>query len=120
MIKSFWDTGDYPILIDPTDDEVMQFTEKWDTLRICTEGDVIAIGSGYGNTHQSIIDMVKRVKQLRRWHPSTYILYHCLPTFYFNLEDVGGPRESRVERVLREDFTERHRQIIQDLINIRY
>lgn len=103
MIKSFWSTGDYPILIDPTDAEVMQVSEKWDTLRICVEGELIAIASGFGNTHQSIIDMVKNVKGLKRFHPSTYILFHILPSFYFNLEDVGGPRQARVESVLKKN-----------------
>lgn len=108
--KSNWPTGDYPVLINPTDYEVAAFSdkEKWDTLRICVSGENIAIGSGHGNTHDSIT----KLAQMR--YPDTYILFRVDGRFYFNMEDTGGKRKTSLAGGLRY-FSERHGEIIADL-----
>lgn len=114
MIKSSWPDGSYPVLIDPTDFEVVQFSEreKWDTLRICVDGDKIAIGSGHDNTH----DSVTKLANLR--YPETYILFRADDQFYFNLEDMSGKRKASLTSGLRY-FNSRHQDIISDLCNQR-
>jgi hypothetical protein len=55
MMHSFWDTGDHPILIDPTPDEYQYISDqRWDSLRIMVGDGHIGIASGYGCTHTTV------------------------------------------------------------------
>jgi len=119
MKHSFWPDGSYPIFIDPDFNELMELAKSgWDTVRICLNqnDDFIAMASGHGNTHQSVIDAVKNVKGLRRWHPETYILFKEQGDFWFNLEDVSGERKAHYRKVVKEYFSDVHGQMILDLI----
>ena len=61
MKYSHWPTGDYPIFINPDFKEILELcTQNWDTIRICVQDDTIAIASGFGNTHNSVILMVEK------------------------------------------------------------
>jgi len=119
MIYSHWDSGDYPIFINPTFDELKKLAEsRWDTVRICVEDDTLAIASGHGNTHQSVIEGVEKSLQIRRWHPETYILFREGHEFYFNLEDMGGGRKVKAKKVLRKYFSEQHEETLNDLLSL--
>lgn len=116
MQLSHWPTGDYPIFIDPTFPEILTLCkERWDTLRLCVDDDIFAVASGYGNTHQSIIDIVKRAEGLRRWHPETYIIFRD-QGFFFNLEDVNGGRRVPWEQC-KGYFHPEHWDVITEIIN---
>lgn len=91
----------YPVYHDPTFEECVELAKShWDTLRIMTykhrdnqEVEHLVVGSGYGNTHFSLIVATrKHINGGRRemWDVDTYILYRKGPRAYFNLEDVSG------------------------------
>lgn len=117
MIYSHWETGDYPILLDP------DFTELdrlglWDTLRICVDGEHIGIASGLGNTHQSITAAMTAC-QLSSGLPETYILFRDGDEYYFNLEDVSGQRRARPRPTFRVYFSDGHAHVLSDCIQLR-
>lgn len=120
MICSYWETREYPILINPEFWELGElFLEKWDTIRICVDGKNIGLASGYGNTHSSITSMMRVKLNNRRLLPDTYILFRQDGDFFFNLEDIGGGRKVHYRKVLKEWFEEDHARILQDIVTAR-
>lgn len=100
---------DYPIYLDPSDEELIQLAESgWDTLRVMEGPEVFAIGSGFGNTHDSIIYYYAMSKGFKRekalygykwggrwpdWDP--FIFFHERSGIMLcNLEDVSGSRRA--------------------------
>lgn len=121
MKYSHWPGGDYPIFINPDDAELVEAGElldKWDTLRICVDDDNIGIGSGMGNTHDSVTKAMI-AKHCSRGLPETFILFRQGDNFYFNLEDVTGERAASFRRAVRENFSKRHEEILTTLVQIR-
>lgn len=117
MIKSHWGTGDYPILLNPEVHELDRL-EAWDTIRICVDRKNIGIASGHGNTHYSIIQMMV-AQGLSNGMPSTFILFRVENRFYFNLEDVSGPRRASFEKSLLEYFEESHADLLRLVVQQR-
>ena len=116
MILSFWPNKEYPILYEPTDSELIQFSEQenWDTLRINCTDKVIAVASGHGNTHQSISDMCKDLK----WC-DTHIIFREDGGYWYNLE-AASMKGRKVRYHKRPDlFTPRQVEILQTLVELR-
>ena len=88
---------DYPIYVNPTFDEIVEMAHShWDTMRILVTNDILdrnrhdfAIGSGYGNTHHSLVLGYRKYRGKKHFSSDTYILYHENGRVYMNLEDVG-------------------------------
>lgn len=116
MKLSYYTTGDYPIYVNPTANEIKELVERgFDTLRIYidTERGILAIASGYGNTHDSIIKKVCEIQP--RFFPESYILFRQGTELFWNLEDRGGKRKASFNYGLRyiHNYTE-HLQLIRD------
>lgn len=80
-----------PVYLNPDFDECVKLgRDAWDTLRICEDETIFVIASGYGNDHQSIIVQLRAHLKIKRWHPSTFIVYRKHSHIYFNFEDVSG------------------------------
>lgn len=120
MRYSFWPDGSYPIFINPEIPEVVELAKSgWDTVRICVEEEVLAIASGYGNTHQSVIEAVSALlKPKKRFFPETYILFREEGDFWFNLEDVSGQRKAHYFSVIKQYFNPDHAAILRDLVQM--
>jgi len=90
MKLSYWPLGDYPIYINPTDKDLIELMEtNPDTIRICDDTGILAIASGFGNTHNSISKIVK--EQVNKgFCPMCFILFRQDQTWWWNLEDVSG------------------------------
>lgn len=106
----------YPIYLNPTFDEIVDLAKrKWDSIRILIINDSdICIASGYGNTHSSMVQCLRRIKG-NRFSTDSYILYHENSLAYFNLEDVTGKRNATY-RYWSECFNKDHIEIFRDLI----
>lgn len=116
MKFSFWPTGDYPIYINPSTKDMFELAATgFDTVRICVEDELLAVASGYGNTHQSVIDAVRQSLKIKRWHPETYILFKENNQYWFNLEDISGDRKV-FWRDVKSYFSDEHWNLISDLI----
>ncbi|MDE1971013.1 MAG: hypothetical protein KGI50_05580 [Patescibacteria group bacterium] len=84
MRYSHWPTGDYPIFIDPTFEEILELAKsRPDTLRILEDDDHLAVASGYGNTHDSVGKAAYKMLG-HRWHPFDYILYREQGRWWWN------------------------------------
>lgn len=120
MIYSHWPDGSDPILFNPTFPELMEIGKQpWDSIRICVEGDDIALATGFGNTHSSICEGVQKLLG-RRWLCSDDpILFREGGAYWFNLEHLGGGRKVPLAKGLRQVFSEDHANIIRDLVQMR-
>lgn len=117
MTFSYWETGDYPILINPEFSELDKLG-LWDTIRICVDKTNLGLASGHGNTHDSITKMMVHHKYSSGM-PETYILFKDGDEYFFNLEDVGLGRKVKFRPVLRKLFSDQNVQIIEDIVSIR-
>jgi hypothetical protein len=111
-------TKDYPIYIDPSFEEICELaTSNWDTCRILTcddLDDVLIIGSGYGNTHQSLVVAGKAYFNVKRFYTSNdKILFHKNEIAF--ISEAGEEDRFRYER-WKQDFTSRVVQQLKDLI----
>lgn len=79
---------DYPIYVNPDFDEIKQIAERgWDTLRIMASDEYFIIGSGYGNTHSSLVVFAKNLlKKREMFHLLAYIMFHEGGRCYFNMD----------------------------------
>ena len=124
--------SDYPIYLNPTDAELIELGEsRWDTLRVLSGPDVLVIASGYGNTHETLVQRYKRHsgggKTSKRYDPryqqemdiyvgpcldwESYIFfYDHRKVMLCNLGDVSGPEAASPSRWRREFDAERVRQ----------
>ena len=77
MRYSVWPDGSAPVYLDPTDKEIVELAkQRVDTLRICEgEDGRIALASGYGNTHSSVMKAVFQMLSTKRWYATDLILY---------------------------------------------
>lgn len=118
MKSSFWPTGDYPIFINPDFAEIAELAKSgWDTVRICVDNENIGVASGYGNTHQSVIDMMRVKLDDRRLLPESYILFKEDGDFWFNCEDMSGERKLHYKSAIARYFDSPHDEILSDLVN---
>lgn len=121
MRTSIWRDGSFPIYIDPDYGELLELAEtKPDTLRICEGDEIVALASGYGNTHQSVTAGVRPVIKVRRWHPTTYILFHDgNGKWYMNPDGHFPANSERVELSYAYRYiTPKLKNIIADFVKI--
>lgn len=84
MRLSLWPDGSCPIFLNPSIDEIKELVdETLDTVRICDEeeNDRLALASGYGNTHDSVMKAAK--KEWPNFFPIDLILV-CKENWYWN------------------------------------
>jgi hypothetical protein len=117
LIYSWWANDAYPILINPTFEEIQKLS-TWDTVRICVDNGNIGLASGLGNTHDSITKMMI-AHGYSKGLPETYILFKVDEKYYFNLEDVSGERQAPARRTIRQYFTDGHGDILRQVIEAR-
>jgi len=101
----------YPVYLNPTIQELTELAEnQWDSLRVLTGDDIFLIGSGYGNTHNTLMFHYGEHLQLPRrermgytghvWrgkcpYLDPYIFFHDNSGIMLaNLGDVGGPEKA--------------------------
>jgi hypothetical protein len=114
---------DHPIYLNPSDKELITLAESgWDSLRVMENDETLIIGSGYGNTHETLVQFYKKYagggKTKERWDPRgqrmekvfvcpawrlpsfdpLILFYDARKILLCNLTDVGGsefalPRE---------------------------
>lgn len=115
-VLSHWPNKEYPILYQPTDRELIEFSqqEKWDTIRICSNEKAIGIASGFGNTHDSIVSMCRDL----RW-ADTHILFREDGDFWFNLEAASMRGRKRHWKRCSYLFTLEQFEMIRTLIQLR-
>ena len=122
---------DCPVYLNPTDEELVELAESyWDTLRVMECDEVLVIGSGFGNTHETLVQLYKRHsgggRTKKRWDPRTqreeevwvgatpdwdpYIFFHKVGIMLCNLGDVGGPDNALPQRWKRCFSEARNRQ----------
>lgn len=105
------------IYLNPTYEECAELSRScWDTIRVCEDEVSLALASGFGHTHQCVINAMRKHLNNKRWHPSSFILYHSHGAFGWNLEDVSGKRFATFEEGLRL-FEPQHRIMLKDLIS---
>jgi len=84
MRISVWPDGSSPVFLNPTFDELKELAKtNPDTLRIVEEDGQVAIASGYGNTHDSVIKVAQSVWG-RRWFGIDYILFRHFHSWFWN------------------------------------
>ena len=114
MIRYNSETNHYPVLINPTAEELFKiFEQKWDTLRVCFDKDNIGIASGYGNTHTSICKITGISV-----YSSSIIVYFEGENFLVNCDDIGyGPRVkfSKMYKILQKE----HFAMLQEIVKVR-
>ena len=83
MLLSNWDDNSYAFYLLIFDKAIDDTFKEWamklkaDTLRILVDERGIAIGSGHGNTHDSMIRKIRHsVTGFKRWFPRDYIAYN--------------------------------------------
>lgn len=109
----------YPVYFEPTFDEIVQLAQSnWDTIRICvTESGNLALGSGYGNTHSSMIQRLKvHLNQKYVWC-ECYILYYAQSNHQalMNFVDITG-NEAVEYREWKKHFNSEQLETLKDLI----
>lgn len=127
---------DYPIYLNPTNAELLELAEsQWDSLRVMECDDTLVIASGYGNTHETLVQYYKKHmgggKTKKRWNSYTQseeevYVCRCIPDwnpFIFfhdrtgimlcNLGDVSGPDRALPSRWRKEFSVERVKQFRQ-------
>lgn len=119
MKFSHWPDGvSYPVYINPTPQEIIELVETgFDTLRVCHTEDVLAIASGYGNTHNSVQNAVRQALKIKRWTGRTLILHKDGPVrgqLYWNMEDVSGKYAEPFSEG-RNEFDDNHWDLIKDI-----
>lgn len=116
----------YPCYLNPDDTELVELANsRWDTVRILTideprlDGtlhEAIILASGYGNTHNTLVQNVKRSFGLTRapWN-SDFILFKMCGRAYFTT-----PNQDRVpaDQALRDWFTAGQQTILSELIKL--
>lgn len=123
--------ADYPVYLNPTDNELIELAQSnWDTLRVMECDYCLVIGSGYGNTHETLVQLYKKhigngktkerwdcrsqtmetvyVGRVPNWDP--YIFFREYNIMLCNLGDVSGPDKALPSRWRREFSDERIRQ----------
>ncbi len=110
----------YPSYLNPSFDELLELAaSKWDTCRILINplNDDFIIGSGYGNTHASIVERYRiHLGRKRAPQTDTFIMYHEGGVVLFNMEDMAnGHLKTRwTEACVM--FSDTHCEILKDLI----
>jgi hypothetical protein len=75
MRFSEWSDGSMPVFLNPTHDEIVELVKSHpDTLRICEDDNNIAVASGYGNTHTSVIKVIRK-NAIKDFFPLDLILF---------------------------------------------
>ena len=94
----------YPIYINPDFNEVVEMARLgWDTMRIMQSQEYLVIGSGYGNTHNSLMQAAKALLKPREYHQlDPLIMYHEDGVVWFNCEDVSGNAKTPLRKMARE------------------
>lgn len=103
---------EYPIYLNPTDEELIELAQSgWDTLRVMESDDCLVIGSGFGNTHETLVQYYKKMsgkgKTKERWDCrvqanvtvyvgptpdwTPFIFFKAYGILCCNLGDAGGP-----------------------------
>ena len=110
---------DYPIYLNPTDTELVELAStEWDTLRVVECEGTFLVASGFGNTHETLVQYYKRkngegktkIRNLPDW--SSFIFFHDRTGIMLcNLEDVGGSDKATPSRWRRRFGAERLRQL---------
>ncbi len=122
-----------PVYLNPTDSELVELcSEPWDTLRVMESDEVFVVGSGFGNTHETLVQLYKRHvgggRTKNRWDPRAqaevevyvgstphdwdpFIFFKRGSTMVCNLGDVGGPACAAPDMWRREFSDERLRQL---------
>lgn len=89
---------DYPIYINPDFDEISAISKYgWNTLRILESDKYIIIGSGYGNTHESLHRAAKQLLSKREVsNLIDFILYYEGQICYFNMLGHTNKNDERL------------------------
>jgi hypothetical protein len=121
MRKSVWSDGSNPVFMDPTFDEIVELAKSHpDTLRICDggydEGGHVALASGLGNTHDSVLKVARPVWG-RYWSGADHILYKGDTLWWWNMEHINGRKAVSLDRGLI-IVSPQCRQIVRDFVNV--
>lgn len=116
MRTSVWADGSAPVLLDPTDSELVKFaeTERIDTLRVCWCKEHVAIGSGFGNTHSSVTEAGRRIWP--RWFPDSIIVWRDGEVWRVN--DLCGIERMRLESWLKAEGNVRMQEALEMIVSV--
>jgi len=124
MKFSHWPSGDYPIYINPDFGEIVELAKtKPDTLRIIEgyDNQNIAIASGYGNTHDSVVKGARVKLENKRWSGFDYILYREAHEWFWNPMWHWPTESERVpvfEPIAIKHITNQLEQAIRDFVQV--
>lgn len=97
MKLSVWSDGSSPVYLNPTQDEILELARsRVDTLRICEEPGQIALASGFGNTHGTVVQAAQRVWG-NRWSGLDLILFRLGDEWRWNPLGHWPTQSERVE-----------------------
>lgn len=119
---SNWPCGSYPIYINPTWDELVEFTKSGPyNLRIMEYEEDLAICSGLSNTYNSVNHAYRKWKRIKRSYATDFILYKEHQTWFFNrmghVGNFGEDQRFPTDEAL-QYFNESSQRILKDLLQL--
>jgi len=128
--------NNYPIYLAPTLSDIEELgKDHWDTLRIlvvneikskvCPYPETLVIASGYGNTHNNLIQVARTFYATlgyRHIFSDDYIAFHVLKVAYFNVDSVCSTRDCQQmfpSRAFQKFFNPDHAAILTMMFELR-
>lgn len=117
MNISEWPDGAYPIYLNPDFEDILKLAEhQWDTLRILFSEDVLIIGSGHGNTHETLARAYRNHLKARRTpYLEAAIIHFSGHKFYLDID--GDDHVLFEKRIV--DMPDKWQPILRDAIRER-